>query len=149
MKKAILILLLSACCGCITLNTPEPTVEPPPVADPVTVTTEPTEPELPPSPVGSQTFLWKPISESSGKMVTLLPSRLNGIATGCFVENPDGSVAERGTFGGYHNGNRGHWRFTHPGADYGLNCKLVAQVASGVEKWNIANGANRYEQHSP
>ncbi len=82
-------------------------------------------------------FLWKPISESNGNLVVLLPSQYNGKVSSVSVNG------ERGSFSGIANGNRTHWRFSKPGAAYGNNVRVVATTSSGNATWTVPNGATR------
>lgn len=54
--------------------------------------------------------LWKPVSDSTGKLAILYPS---GLGRGCSV-NGDSSFAD----GGIGNGNRQHYRGPKPGGSY-------------------------------
>ncbi len=110
---------------------------------------EPGEPELPPpsGPV-SQQFLWKPISESDGRLVILLPGKYRGKAESCKVYNAAGLELEAGNFvGDTHNGYRPHFRFRHRGEFYGKSLTVKATLTGGNEAtWHIPNGAMRYSQ---
>ncbi|MDZ4197933.1 MAG: hypothetical protein U1E27_01465, partial [Kiritimatiellia bacterium] len=71
-------------------------------------------------------FIWKPVSESDGKLVVLLPAGYKGKVNGCWIARGDGSVVENGRFvGDTHNGNRPHYRFSKPGAQYGTGIFVV------------------------
>ncbi len=99
--------------------------------------------------VGSGEFLWKPISESDGNLVILLPSRFRGADVSAVdVLDSGGKVLERGRFvGDTHNGNRAHYRYNMPGARYGTNLTVRATLtAGGTETWQIPNGAQRSSQ---
>lgn len=82
-------------------------------------------------------FLWKPVSDSNGKLVVLLPSRYNGKVSSVTVNG------EKGSFSGIANGNRTHWRFSKPGAGYGSNVRVVAATSSGNVTWTVPNGGRR------
>ncbi len=63
---------------------------------------------------GSQVFLWKPVSDSNGNLVVILPAKFNNLI--------DGPVTVNGTPGRFTsvaNGNRSHWRFDKPGSASG------------------------------
>ncbi len=78
-------------------------------------------------------FLWKPVSETDGSLVALLPPQYRGRATGSFVLDSGGTLLDRGVFtGDTHNGNRSHYRFPKPGQAYGGNLKLVADLNDGA-----------------
>lgn len=94
---------------------------------------------------GSGGFLWKPVSEGDGKLVILLPGSLRGRVSGCTISGSFGS--ENGRFtGDTHNGNRPHYRFSRPGANYGSNITVTARTTDGTRTWRIPNGAQRNEQ---
>lgn len=77
-------------------------------------------------------FLWKPISDSTGKLAVLVPERTR---SSCIVNG------ESGAWGGFGNGNRAHYRFSKPGGAYppGVAC----QTSMGT--FIIPNPALRYE----
>jgi hypothetical protein len=104
--------------------------------DTTPTTTQPPAPVTPPSLQGDQTFLWKPAGESTGKLVILLPARI--LSDKCIAGT------EWGADGGRHNGNRHHWRFKHPGAQYGRNV-LVVSYYQGAEtgRWTVPDGGQR------
>lgn len=84
---------------------------------------------LPGAPVG---FLWKPISDSTGKLAVLYPENLG---RGCTV------AGESGRDGGVGNGDRWHARFSKPGAAYGDNVPCVCPFGTII----IPYGALRWE----
>ena len=95
-------------------------------------------------------FLWKPRSESNGRLVVLLPRQFTGRVTSGNIhtsENAnDGNLVEAGIFAGdTHNGNRAHFRFENSGATYG-QVWFVATLADGSRRaWFIENGAQRWD----
>lgn len=92
-------------------------------------------------------FLWKPVSESSGTLMILLPPQYTGSIGTVFVASSDGSVIEVGSFVGIFNGGRAHYRFTSSGAAYGSGVYAVADLADGIttHHWYIPNGGTRTE----
>ena len=86
---------------------------------------------------GGGGFLWKPVSDSNGNLVVILPSQYNGKVSSVSVNG------ERGSFSGIANGNRTHWRFSKPGAAYGSNAKVVASTSGGNVTWTVPNGGSR------
>ncbi|MFO1522287.1 MAG: hypothetical protein U1G05_09665 [Kiritimatiellia bacterium] len=86
---------------------------------------------------GGGGFLWKPVSDSNGDLVVILPSQYNGKVSSVSVNG------ERGSFSGIANGNRTHWRFSKPGAAYGTNVKVVASTSGGNVTWTVPNGGSR------
>ena len=88
-------------------------------------------------------FVWKPVSDSNGNLVVLLPSSYAGKVRSCDVVK-GGSVVERGNFVGNTNGNRPTFRFGQPGAGYGTNLTVVARMSDGSTRtWSIPNGGQR------
>lgn len=95
----------------------------------------------------SESFLWKPISESDSKAVTLLPTSLRGLVVRTDVfEKETGAKLDSGRFSGdEHNGMRPHYRFPKPGASYGGPIQVIASVAEGIWIWDIKDAAKRTE----
>lgn len=77
-------------------------------------------------------FLWKPISDSTGKLAVLVPERTR---SSCIVNG------ESGAWGGIGNGSRAHYRFSKPGGAYpdGVACQ------TSVGTFIIPHTALRYE----
>ena len=96
---------------------------------------------------GGGGFLWKPRSESTGKLVILLPTQYRGRVTTQYVANAGGDIIETGAFAGdEHNGDRPHFRYTRAGAAFGGNIYAVADIeGEGTVHWPIPNGAARTE----
>lgn len=93
-------------------------------------------------------FLWKPISESNSKLVVLLPQSYNdGKVQLCYVLDSGNNIVETGVYSGDHNGDRPHYRFSKPGAQFGNNVTVIAEIAATGAKhyWNVPVGANRTE----
>jgi hypothetical protein len=105
-----------------------------------TTTTTTTQPPvvIPPSLQGVQVFLWKPVSENNGRLVVITPACV--LADSCTVGTEKGSAVGR------HNGNREHFRFSKPGAQYG-NGVTVISYWQGTEtgRWTVPQGAARKE----
>ena len=100
---------------------------------------------------GGGGFLWKPVSESNGKLVVLLPTGLRGKIQKVEIHNEDpptsSSLVADGQFAGdTHNGNRPHYRFANPGAAYGKNIFLIAFLTDGrVISYPIPDGSKRLD----
>lgn len=71
---------------------------------------------------GSAEFLWKPSSDSDGKLVVIFPAAFNGRITAVSVNG------EAGRYSSTANGNRTHWRFSKPGAAYAAPARVVSMV---------------------
>lgn len=99
---------------------------------------------------GSSGFLWKPISESDGKLAVLLPAAISNsaISTEIHSELPpsDATLVEVGrNTNSFHNGRR-IFRFSQPGADYPDNCYIVAKLDNGAtESYKISESDARVE----
>ena len=88
-------------------------------------------------------FLWKPVSESTGKLVVLLPSAYTGKTDRkAILTTPDGAT-QTAKYHGVHNGNREHYRYAKPGKDYpaGTTISIVAQGATWI--WTVAKPSER------
>lgn len=77
-------------------------------------------------------FVWKPVSEGDHNAVVLLPAAWA-------TPNSVTLNGEAGHDAGRTNGNRSTWRFSKPGARYGLNVKLVVDGKVYI----IPNGGQR------
>ena len=106
-----------------------------PAAAPSTPVAKPST--APASSGGGGGFLWKPVSDSNGNLVVLLPSQYNGKVKSVSVNG------EQGSFSGIANGNRTHWRFSKPGAAYGANARVVAATSGGNVSWTVPNTGSR------
>lgn len=96
----------------------------------------------------SNTFLWKPHSESNGNLVVLTPQSLNGQITSAGVRTPDGRFIE-GRYAGQHNGDRGHWRFGASGDAYPVGSTFEIRLNNGqVIQQRIGNTGDRFETSS-
>ncbi|GEM_PF-6465659 len=83
---------------------------------------------------GSGEFLWKPVSESDGKLVVLIPSALTGMVAGVSIQTENGKVIDEGRFKGVGNGGREHFRFSNAGGSYPDGVVVVIKLNDGSEK---------------
>jgi len=89
-------------------------------------------------------FLWKPVSDSNGKLVVLLPPKLAGQAKSVEVQDASGKTLAKGRYTGDANGGRPHFRFDKPGAAFGNDVRVVATLSNGQKvTYPIKNGAAR------
>lgn len=96
---------------------------------------------------GSPQFLWKPVSESNGKLVVLFPSQLRIESVQSITINDQFRPSRTSQDGA--NGDRIHARFDKPGKDYGNKAIVKVTTKSGQEfTWTIPRGKDRYEQIS-
>lgn len=89
---------------------------------------------------GSQAFLWKPVSDSNGNLVVILPAKFNNLI--------DGPVTVNGTpgrFSSVANGNRSHWRFDKPGGAFGSNVVVKWTATGKTYSVTVPNGGKRFE----
>ncbi len=94
----------------------------------------------------SETFLWKPISDSDGKLVILLPSSVS--AQSVSISGPSGSetVEKGGRNGSRGNGQREHYRFSQTGEKMKGPVQVTVALENGGSKTiNINNPAQRNE----
>jgi hypothetical protein len=83
---------------------------------------------------GDAGFLFKPVSDSDGKLAVLLPPRLTGLATAVRLLSPTGDILENGRYTGNGNGGREHFRFNKPGGSYpdGLTVEVTLRTGDVV-----------------
>ena len=95
---------------------------------------------------GDAGFLFKPVSDSDGKLAILLPPRLTGLADSVRLLSPSGDVLETGRYSGNGNGGREHFRFTKPGAGYpdGLTVEVTLKGGS-IVRYIIEETSERNE----
>jgi hypothetical protein len=75
---------------------------------------------------GANGFLWKPVSESDGNLVVILPTEFKERAEQVRVVSLSGQI-ESGTFRGFANGNRQHWRFSSAGSSYTGTVTIISK----------------------
>lgn len=89
-------------------------------------------------------FLWKPVSDSTGKLAVLLPPQYAGVAQAAYLVGPDGERLEKGQDGGVGNGDRQHYRFSKPGGKYPPGTTVVVELANGeTATWTVKNTNHR------
>lgn len=94
-------------------------------------------------------FLWKPVSESDGKLVVLLPQSITGRVKSASIHTSlpprNENMIEGGRFAGdTHNENRAHFRFSRAGSSYPNNAYVVAQLNDGTyTTFQIKNSGSR------
>ena len=78
-------------------------------------------------------FLWKPVSDSDGKLAILLPPTLTSKTIGCRILAPDGSqVLATGRDGGVGNGDRQHYRFNAAGSSFPAGSIVEIMLRDGT-----------------
>lgn len=95
-------------------------------------------------------FLFKPVSESDGRLVVLLPPRLSGLIKSVSLLGPNGEVIETGRYTGNGNGGRDHYRFTRAGGQYPDGITVQATLATGeLVRYIIRETSQRTENLQP
>lgn len=82
---------------------------------------------------GNEGFLWKPVSESTGKLAIHTPRNLTGKIAYVEVVSPQGTTLERGVYGGNGNGGRDLFRFSKPGRSYPNSSAAVVSLDAGCK----------------
>lgn len=96
---------------------------------------------------GSEKFLWKPVSDSDGKLAVLLPSSLTGDVSKVTIEAPDGKVIGQGRFSGVGNGEREHYRFSQAGGSYPDGSRVLIYFKDGsVKEVEIKETSSRVQR---
>ncbi len=80
---------------------------------------------------GAGGFLWKPISDSNGNLVVLMPSEISSEVESVVIKDKNGNVLESGKFSAIANGGRAHFRFSKPGSAYGQSVTVEAKLKNG------------------
>ena len=106
----------------------------------------PAPPPPPPVDPTADGFLWKPVSESDGKPVVLLPSSWTGkTARDATIYTPDGVRVESALYTGVGNGDREHYRFKERAGEYPATAQVRISAAGNTWAWTIDNPAKRYD----
>lgn len=95
-------------------------------------------------------FLWKPVSESDGNLVILLPSSYHECCEVSVYPYPytnSSTLIETGDFKSRANGDRPHYRFEHPGSYYcdGGPCSAVVTCGGITDIYHIPDTSERCE----
>ena len=89
-------------------------------------------------------FIWKPMSESDGNLVILLPQNFTDNVAGVSVYGPDGEMLEEGRATGVANGGREHFRFSQPGENFPAGSEVVIRLSDGTtQKIVISDPSSR------
>ncbi len=95
---------------------------------------------------GANGFLFKPQSDSDGKLVILLPEFLTGDVSRVVLKNRRGKEIEQGAYRGIGNGDREHFRFRQRGDDYQKNMTVEVELKNGRTKtYKIQDPSQRYD----
>ena len=100
--------------------------------------------------IGDQGFLYKPVSDSDGKLAILLPSRLSGLIAGVQLFDPAGKLLDSGRYGGNGNGGRDHYRFSKAGGSYPDGVTVEVSLKTGEKlRYPIGDSSQRVENINP
>lgn len=95
---------------------------------------------------GPDGFLFKPASDSDGRLVVLLPESLSVQVVELALYDSEGNEIESGRYAGNANGERDHYRFSKGGDQYPKDIKVVAALSDGTSvTYTIPNPAERYD----
>ena len=95
-------------------------------------------------------FLFKPVSDSDGRLAVLLPPRLAGLVQSVSLVGPNGEVIETGRYAGNGNGGRDHYRFTKAGGQYADGLIVQATLATGeLVRYTIRETSQRTDNLQP
>jgi len=95
---------------------------------------------------GPENFLFKPQSDSDGRVVILLLKNLTGDVKDVVLKNRRGKEIEEGMYRGIGNGDREHFRFRSPGQDYPKNLTVEVHLKNGETKtYKIPDPSKRYD----
>ena len=79
-------------------------------------------------------FVWKPVSESDGKLAVVLPSSLTGDVLSVSVLDNTGRMLSKGRLSGVANGDREHYRFDKTGGSYPDGATVHIELKDGSSK---------------
>ncbi len=95
---------------------------------------------------GAEGFLFKPVSDSNGNLVILLPNALKNQVESVLLKNSAGELLEEGIQSGYGNGDREHFRFSKSGSDFPANLTVEVKLNDGSKQiYLIEDPAKRYD----
>jgi hypothetical protein len=95
--------------------------------------------------VGGDGFLYKPVSESNGNLVILLPSSMQGSVASINLLDGAGNSLETGQSYGPYDDGRPLFRFGRTGAAYPDNLTVQVNLSSGdVKEYTIPDSAKRW-----
>lgn len=92
----------------------------------------------------SQNFLWKPVSESNGNLVVLLPNQFRD-AKNITIITEDGREETINVRHNNHNGNRAHFYASRPGSAYGANVTIKDDLGN---TYRVQNGGQRTDSNN-
>lgn len=94
---------------------------------------------------GGGGFLFKPVSDSDGKLAILAPEKLTGLVEKTILM-ADGKEIESGRYSGNGNGGREHFRFSRPGGGYPKELTVAMILKNGEEvTYKISDPSQRYD----
>ncbi|MCB0352975.1 MAG: hypothetical protein KDD64_05595 [Bdellovibrionales bacterium] len=95
---------------------------------------------------GNEGFVFKPESDSDGRLVVILPADLTNQISDVLLKDEDDTILERGRMSGVANGGREHFRFEQAGGDYPENLTVEVRMTNGeILSYEIPNPSERYD----
>lgn len=95
---------------------------------------------------GANGFLFKPVSDTSGKLVILLPSSMTHDVRAVNLKTSSGKLVEAGQYAGIGNGNREHFRYNMPGSGYPKDLVVEVTLNNGkTVNYKIPDPSQRYD----
>jgi hypothetical protein len=91
---------------------------------------------------GTGGFLWKPASDTDGKLVVLFPEEFVDEFLSVSAELPDGGI-EEGVYAGKTNGDRQTWKFSKPGGEYAG--RLIVDAGTQECEWIVDDPSERQD----
>lgn len=96
--------------------------------------------------VGGDGFLFKPVSESNGNLVILLPSHMQEEAASVYLVDQSGNQIEKGQSYGPYDDGRPLFRFDSPGKSYPENLTVQIHMDTGeLKEYTIPDPEMRWE----
>jgi hypothetical protein len=96
--------------------------------------------------VGGDGFLFKPISESNGNLVILLPAAMKQKIASVTLTDSTGQLLETGDLFGTFNDGRPIFHFNKPGSNYPTNITVTVTMLDGTKReYHIPEPSQRYE----
>jgi hypothetical protein len=94
---------------------------------------------------GPEGFVYKPVSDSDGNLVVLLPAEFTGAISQLVLKEGDEVIA-KGRFTSVANGGREHYRFSKPGKEYPDGLTVEATLEDGRKvTYAISDSSRRWD----
>lgn len=96
----------------------------------------------------SNQFVYKPVSDSKGRLVVVVPSRFTGSTRAVQILDAKGNVVESGQYRNSGNGNRGNWDFSRQGQQYAGGTVRIVLDDGNVITQSIGSGGRQTRDFS-